>query len=102
MSATHGPIVEALLAAYDEEFTEFADSPPARRAVRASISGKVKRRTLLRLGFAQGCKTGNTGAGYVYRAQLALALGFDGDLAEDLPEWPELLSKVRKLTEAHQ
>jgi hypothetical protein len=94
--ATPEPLVDALCAAYDEEFTEFANSPGARRAVRASIAGKVKRRTLLRLGFAQGCKTGNTAAGYIHRAQLALALGFEGDLGENLPEWGELLDRVRR------
>jgi len=50
----------ALSAALAEEFEEFAASPFVRKAVRASIAGKVKRRSLLELGFAQGCRTGHT------------------------------------------
>lgn len=94
---SHQEVSEALIAAYDEEFELFAQNPQVRMALRESISGKVKRRTLMRLGFVGGCKAGGVAAGYMYRVELARALGLDGDLAEYLPEWDELMDEVRRL-----
>ena len=92
-----GHLAEALFDAYDEEFELFASDQRVRRVLREAIAGKVKQRSLLRLGFAQGCKVGDTAAGYMHRAQLARALGVEGDLGENLPGWSELLARVRRL-----
>ena len=91
-AAEAATLTEALAAAFAEEFEEFAASNFVRKAVRASIAGKVKRRSLLQLGFAQGCKVGNKAATLVLATQLARALG--------LPigtDWAELMHAVRDL-----
>ena len=93
------PLAEALASAFDEEFAEFAASTFVRKALRESIAGNVKRRSLLHLGFAQGCKVGNYAADLMQRASLATSLGVAGDLAESLPEWAELMARVRRLAE---
>ena len=88
--AADDSMVRVMQAAFDAEFEEFADSSAVRRAVRFSIQGKVKRRTILQLGFAHGCKSGAGAQMLVCRGTLAHALGLPLD-----SEWAELLTAVR-------
>jgi hypothetical protein len=67
--------------AFEQGFSEWADTPEIRRAVRESIAGKVQRRTLMQLAYAVGCKHGQQATAAVVLIEIIRDLGLPSDAA---------------------